>query len=69
MSSAAHRPPEKVDLLIIGAGVSGLYCAWRLLRTKTRRRASPLSNAMAALAADWIPTALSSSTTPAIRWK
>ena len=26
--------PKKADVLIVGAGVSGLYCAWRLLRKK-----------------------------------
>jgi Flavin containing amine oxidoreductase len=25
-------PPEQADVLIVGAGVSGLYCAWRLLQ-------------------------------------
>lgn len=32
MSLAAFvRPPEHVDVLIVGGGVSGLYCAYRLL--------------------------------------
>lgn len=26
-----NRPPETADVLIVGAGVSGLFCAWRLL--------------------------------------
>ncbi|HVJ63400.1 MAG TPA: FAD-dependent oxidoreductase [Tahibacter sp.] len=28
---ALNRPPDTADVLIVGAGVSGLYCAWRLL--------------------------------------
>jgi len=28
------RPPEHVDVLIVGAGVAGLYCAYRLLEDK-----------------------------------
>jgi hypothetical protein len=30
-TTSLNRPPESADVLIVGAGVSGLYCAWRLL--------------------------------------
>lgn len=30
--SQAHEIPQNVDTVIVGAGVSGLYCAWRLLK-------------------------------------
>lgn len=33
-----NRLPETVDDLIVGAGVSGLYCAWRLLKQDPNRR-------------------------------
>ncbi len=30
-------PPEHSDVVIVGAGMSGLYCAWRLLQQKPNR--------------------------------
>ena len=36
---ASHlQLPSKTDILIVGAGVSGLYAAWRLLRQDSKRK-------------------------------
>lgn len=37
----AEKPkgvPAKADIVVVGAGVSGLYCAWRLLRQQPDRK-------------------------------
>jgi len=38
MSAQPHTDPLSADILIIGAGMAGLYTAWRLLRLKPKRR-------------------------------
>ncbi|MDZ4679799.1 MAG: NAD(P)-binding protein [Saprospiraceae bacterium] len=30
--------PSKTDFLIVGAGISGLYAVWRLLRQTSKRK-------------------------------
>jgi monoamine oxidase len=35
---ADAAPQEEADIVIVGAGISGLYCAWRLIQDDPSRR-------------------------------